>query len=1135
MIRILNNARFNVGSDALVIDGTLRQDDTATLSGNTISFLDKGILAGTGVWDNDMTFADTASLVLEADAKLNATWTFNGISHLNGNGYVLDISDGGMIVVAPGSTLYIDDLSLIGLGTGQIVLLDSTAKVCFANCSVRLNANVETLDGIIQVRAPTTFLVGSYNWTFAGSGLLSVDNATLWIDYLGEKDAPGTIYAPNALHEPNKWYINVAANLVPAGNLELLNQGMVKEFTDGSQTTNNPLVDGPLGGGTYYLTNNVEINYNQTIVIQGTPGNPTIIDGNGMSIDFANGAQLQVGAGCVLKLVNVTLLNLTQNTFNLGVGSKIIIGDGVVWELAEDITFLSKDSVIEVIDSSADQSGNVFKIQGKIFRKNFTLAPIPATESGSPYKILNLGHNTLELENAVFSGFDHIAYTTTVGSISAAIALSGNAGADIYSHYVTDPDYALYNGTGINFFVEDRMNDFFLRQDMLCLWGSVLFGDSPDNELSIRFNLDGDVPTGRTFDGEALVTENGLPITNPAVILSGDPGVFLSSDDGTAHILFPDSSQMTINASTNAFIGDVNGWLSYRYLHVWSNPILQYSTSFRSEGNGLSGAGISTAGLRGVKKSSHTVLTAIQIKRQKEKAALHPAAKPHAHKVKPSKIKPAKGKNRDIDEDIDEADAMIDRALATKKRKARSVQLPEVFDQQYAVQIFNVKDTPIEGAIKFDGTTVTNFNTNSQTTFNILLSNGTVVTQMLNEDGTGKDVTLVSDSQKINVQGKGNIIKVTGNMEIPANCLFMDKGAELTFEFVNNESMTPQLSISTATKLDLEENGVLRFKGDGIVSWGVGTEVAFKGIKTVTNGTSQVSSRPQFIVTDGATMTLGALAALRFSGVGQVEVSNNGRIEISQAGTLIIGVDDAKVDVNGKPTATENFNDFVITVLSNGEIDLYNMNSSGIGANGLARLSIRHTVSDISFNNALLFIDKNGVFEINADGTTLKPSILKGLSFKPGTIMIRDNGLFSLGVKNKTNKTLESFSYDGLLATFNRNNNESNPGFVRLIGGGDVKGFTARLHAAASANSRVAAQTADKLIMALSQQDSEWVTFTLFIDENGARKIRNKNGHTYKLEAGESVYDEDVTTGDVTIKDAKGKGFAFMADGTIRY
>jgi hypothetical protein len=73
---------------------------------------------------------------LTGSVALSGRWTFLGTNNLQGNGAVLDLSQGGQLVVPNDSLLYINDLYIRGLGNGslgQIVLGGPTASIRTSN------------------------------------------------------------------------------------------------------------------------------------------------------------------------------------------------------------------------------------------------------------------------------------------------------------------------------------------------------------------------------------------------------------------------------------------------------------------------------------------------------------------------------------------------------------------------------------------------------------------------------------------------------------------------------------------------------------------------------------------------------------------------------------------------------------------------------------------------------------------------------------------------------------------------------------------------------------------------------------------------------------------------------------------
>ncbi len=573
--------------------------------------------------------------------------------------------------------------------------------------------------------------------------------------------------------------------------------------------------------------------------------------------------------------------------------------------------------------------------------------------------------------------------------------------------------------------------------------------------MSLSFVLAEALNPGRVSGGDYVL--NNYPL----VVFSGNPGVFLSSNDGLAHFTCSDFYTAISLLNSNAFVVGDHSLLSFKQLQVVANPIKQQSLLFSFEGIQLLDRGIDPSSIPGFSDISRYVLVnALQLKRQKDKeafkklqeAAIAQAKEKARQKKEPAKKKPIAHQKAPIPKHrcpIDDDD-MNDTLL-------RALHLPTTFDQIYAAIVF-APVLPLNGNLLFVGTTINNVHVDAGTAFNIVLQDGAQLTQ------GSSNTSLLSLMHIINIKGTNNVINVTGQMSIGPDTLFFAKNAELTFNFVNNGSGTPQLHIDAGVKLMLERDDILRFTGEGEVIWGDGTLIRFKGVRQG----EEVSFRPQLIVTNDATMSLADHAHMRMKGVGRIEVSNRGKIDLSRPSTIAIGLDRATLigpdgcPLGCPPISADHANDIELNVFATGEVTL-----GPITGADKARISWKHTTSRITFENAgLLFIDANGIFEINADGQTVKPGVLQELSFSHGgALYVNETGIFAMASNRQTINPMTGhqvgFVYDGLFASI------EGDGSAAFIPGPGETGLSGQLNPVPGAFQRFSSITSRELIQLL--------------------------------------------------------------------
>lgn len=1137
------NKSIELNDGKVILENDLKLDDDVILHGDGQVDLNKRELQLGSVysdpWSGDIHFIDALDIVLNGRINLSGDWKFSGLSCLNGNGCVLDLSDGGRVIVDKGSTLSVNDVHITGLGNsfGQILMLDKQSQIRTSNASFKLNDTITTTQGGMYVEGPTVFQLGDKDWNFNTRASMTVDGTTLWLDYLDTPSFPGQLSVDRPLFDGHVWNGPNLKHDIDSGYLTLVNSGTVKASIDWS-----------IGGGSWSpaeiplltkcLTSSISMNQSVwvspdlSIRICGN----VEIDGRGAKISFANinTPQFLIREGQIVTLRNVTLTGITQNTFDFRRGARMLIGENVIFELEENVTFSSSPSIdfsgvniptIRVLD---DGGCNVFTIRGLETRRRLELAPlVPLMPGGAPRTIIDLGHNTLLMENAEIFGMNHITYLRD-GICSPAIALSGDSSADV------DTD------TNIDLFIEGINNDLVLRHDGLQLGGSILFGDFPDNQLAVHFIIADPInpnAPGRPAD---------LPDRSPYLNMVGESGIYLSSNLGIAQLEFADYYSAINLAFSNSFATGPNALLMYKNLYVSTFPIKQSSIHLRQDGITLGGQGIdqSFARTRDINTAlPKLVPNALQKRRQNDRD-LFAFYQELEQGKKAGKVIAPKGCSccRDIPV-IDETDET--RAIAKKKSYLR---LPDPVTQ--AIETIDANSykkmtVPVAGNYRvMAGATLDSLLLDPTKAANISLygDNAKVVQSIDAATGVPVPLHFVNGVHVLNVNAKGTVLEVYGDVIIDDGVLFIAPDAELTILSVN-KGATPRVIFGgsvlrgTNTGITLPQNSVLRLAGgpaetifsDGVVINGEGLKV----VDPITNA-STVSRKPRFIVQDLNTLSVEADGQARIQGVIGVEVGSNGSVDLKNSGSVFVFGSDTSATNN---VLAENAHDISLSVVNSGEF--------AVGNSSVA--SFRYGTWHIGFENSgVLFIEDGGRFEVNANGYTPCRGILKDLSFANGSLWVTGAGTFCLG-SNKQNifpgiatGDPYTFVYNGQGARFSGTpaglgQSLGRDGSRKIVKGRSVivagEGYTARasftdpMMLAYSEN-----MTTVDLVRAIVQQNATLLVSTLYTDENGVQKIRTVKGIDVTLRTGDVIL-SDTPQGVISGRDVNGKTFTIDASG----
>ncbi len=550
----------------LILDDNLKLgDDVKVVGPGKVKLNGKRLeLAGyySSDWSESLTWIEATDIVLNGDTNLTGVWTFVGTNRINGNGHILNLLNGGCLLLTPGAILYLTDVHIRNLGDdpsrGSILMMDDTCRVYVCNTDIHLSMNYSTTIGQFYVDGPTTFILVDNDWTFSYDSKLTVDGITLWVDTLDRQEyvEMGQLCAPLALYAlPG----NLDYDLGPNGNLEFLNSGTVKICCDKAEVfpASSELLT------TYSLTVSLTLKKSQFINPHEaiTIGADVTINGDGAILYFAHffspneDPQFIIKEGLTVTLKNITLNSLTRYTFKFEKNSKIRIAENVTFEFHDDAEF--NEGTIEIVPLD-DGTPHLFWISGMGGKRAITF-------KGNAQ--LLLGTNTLALDNIEFTGIDKVTKSQR-GNIVGAIGLTGDTAVNVD------------DGTDMVFYVEGLNNTLRIRKSPWNYSGTLLFADQGESVLHIDFVLKDNAKEFINLnkpENTPRLLEFGF---TPQIVLETGT-MWVSSPNGIARLIFDDDVVEIINGAPpiGGFVGlggEPHAYLGGNKLIISNNPARFY-------------------------------------------------------------------------------------------------------------------------------------------------------------------------------------------------------------------------------------------------------------------------------------------------------------------------------------------------------------------------------------------------------------------------------------------------------------------------------------------------------------------------------------------------------------------------------
>lgn len=723
--------------------------------------------------------------------------------------------------------------------------------------------------------------------------------------------------------------------------------------------------------------------------------NTLTIDGQGAWIEFCNPTtpQFIVAAGATVTLQNVTLMRINANTFSLGAGATIVLGDNVTFELEDDLTLNGEAFTV----GGTVDNPFVWTIRGIGGKRRLILTP-----NAVAGQYITLGFNTLLLQEVELEGVESIAIARGLDAggtlVVGALGLGGGA------------EMNLGQNTDATFVVEGNRNSLRMLDTGLALTGFILYSDIFDSELHLTFHLQDPI------------------VGNPSVTFGPDL-LFLSSAAGRASIIFDDFWAIVANQNGNSFVTDANAFIGGRNVELNGFPIKQTSADLILD-SGLNlrsdqPNAIDQSFIRGplFRKQPRThVITALDIRRMREYenmqdniAASNRPAKPKASSNRERQKQNKHGRKRqtcpyarELAELVAEHDATrslahdaqahfqaiknyVQEQINRHKIAKRAFVLPTTFQLEQGGSVVKVENAS-NNVLIHTGGVGSDFGVDPVNQLNLYLGNN------ISGDGTVrqgfKDTTL-KPNDKIFVRNLNNRIQIQEHFTIQGE-IVMTPASELVFEFLDN-GKDPVLFFDAAhtSFFDIPKDSLVRFVGRGKVVFGDGFTMRLEGGKLTPEKT-------KMIFDESVLVTLGeGESTVIIDGDGKLLFDRGAQLNIRAGQHLIIGrLDEPTLPPDG------------IDITLDREAE-WNLNEDLDGDDvreGDARLSIigSSTFSLRVDDEAKVYIGNQGVLEMNAffNERLEVPGVVTTLAFvSKGTLSFENGGQFVLGLNKDFVKT----------------------------------------------------------------------------------------------------------------------------------
>lgn len=325
------NTNITLNGGVLFLQDDLRLgDDAVILDSGRVVFNNRRLSLGgkQSTWSGRILWDSSLDLELNSAINLDGEWLFLGAEgQINGNGNVIDIANGGSIVVLENSNLRLAAVHIKGLGLNGSIKLSPNSTLILTDVVIEMGSNYDFNAGTVIVEGNSTVITKEFILSFVdgpngSKGKLIVDRVALTYDTLATIDDFNV--RPTLILDPNREHV------------EIIGTGEIRSYQQNSATFVNYRQVGMLPKYTivapyrpFYVfpeVNGTEQNFN------------VILDGNTNFIGFTRTDEkiFHITENVKVTTQNVTLRDLSTKHLGFAPGSSITFGNATNISLARN-------------------------------------------------------------------------------------------------------------------------------------------------------------------------------------------------------------------------------------------------------------------------------------------------------------------------------------------------------------------------------------------------------------------------------------------------------------------------------------------------------------------------------------------------------------------------------------------------------------------------------------------------------------------------------------------------------------------------------------------------------------------------------------------------------------------------------